>query len=720
MLPTVFALSSSLPLETSNSHSIDLHERFWIGDWEVDPWRNRLLRDGEPLYLEPKVMQVLLCLAQNAEEPVPRDVLLDTVWVDSIVEETTLRRTISQLRKALNDSAQHPRYIETIARVGYRLMLPVTFPSTGDTHTAPLRDLTLSPIAAPAPLWPTRTQGVLAALLLSMLGFLIWHISRTPPSSSLPQQTVLTTLSGQELAPAFSPDGAYVAFVHLDAATGASRLYRTEPNAAPVALTDGTDYISTPAWSPDGTQIAFVARTPERCTVRILTIASTQTASLTPCYASSQAARWSLGLSWSPDGQWLATADTVGGTMGLVQYHTREDLRQVLTMPDVGTWDEHPRFSPDGTQIAFTRQQRHGRHRLHVLSLTDGQVRALGAAPVMTAGFDWMPDGKALLASAKRDSRFRLWMVPLSGEAATWLSAMGTLDPGALSISQATQEIVYEEWAMTMNIWQQPLEGDSPARQVITSMQADHHPTLSPDGTRMAFVSNRSGPDALWLAEADGTENQSVVTLSAIRHPQWSPDGTHIAFTAHADQQDRVHLFTVATGVVRPVTTGAFDSAWPTWSADGSALYYASNQQGTWNIWAHTISTGAATPRTRWGGHRAIEGPDQMLYYTKPSGGLWRSAPDADTETLLTADLAPDDEANWALSSSGIYFLSRTQGVTALQHFSFATERITQIRHPFAPLTQVFSGLIISPDERHIWYAQLDLAESELVQAPLP
>ena len=99
---------------------------FRVGDWTAVPAR-RLLRDPErEITLEPRVMDLLICLARHAGEVVSGDQLVEEVWRGTIVSDSPIYQTLAKLRKALGDDSHHPRYIETIAKRGYRLIAPVS------------------------------------------------------------------------------------------------------------------------------------------------------------------------------------------------------------------------------------------------------------------------------------------------------------------------------------------------------------------------------------------------------------------------------------------------------------------------------------------------------------------------------------------------------------------------------------------------------------------
>ena len=102
---------------------------FRVGTWLVAPRLNSISCNGTTIRLEPKVMQVLVCLAE-ARDVVSKETLMRTVWADTFVTDDVLTRSISELRKAFADDSKNPQYIQTIPKSGYRLVAPVEPVST--------------------------------------------------------------------------------------------------------------------------------------------------------------------------------------------------------------------------------------------------------------------------------------------------------------------------------------------------------------------------------------------------------------------------------------------------------------------------------------------------------------------------------------------------------------------------------------------------------------
>ena len=98
---------------------------FHIGQWRVDPALDEISRDGETVKLEPRTMQVLVCLAQRPGAVVSVSQLLDVVWKDLVVTPDSVYQAVAAVRRALGDDPKDPTYIANVPRRGYRLVVPV-------------------------------------------------------------------------------------------------------------------------------------------------------------------------------------------------------------------------------------------------------------------------------------------------------------------------------------------------------------------------------------------------------------------------------------------------------------------------------------------------------------------------------------------------------------------------------------------------------------------
>ena len=117
----------------------------WIGDWKLDFDQGTLQKDGQEVRLSPLNLQVLECLAQHQGQLVTSDSLLDDFWRGDISSDNAVQKAISELRRALGDTAREQRYIKTVPKRGYILVATVREIDLHEDQSRPVhKDGTLS------------------------------------------------------------------------------------------------------------------------------------------------------------------------------------------------------------------------------------------------------------------------------------------------------------------------------------------------------------------------------------------------------------------------------------------------------------------------------------------------------------------------------------------------------------------------------------------------
>jgi TolB-like protein/DNA-binding winged helix-turn-helix (wHTH) protein len=174
---------------------------FRVGTWLVRPSLNTISTNGTAVRLEPKVMEVLVCLAHHPGEALTKEELLEEVWHDTFVTEDVLKHSISELRRVLEDDARDPHVIQTISKRGYRLIAPVEPVNGSDDVALPAIK---EPIRAPGQKqsywWSAR--GVIVVLFLLALTVIsgIWWRRRLGSAEKLPEIHSLAVLPLQNLS----------------------------------------------------------------------------------------------------------------------------------------------------------------------------------------------------------------------------------------------------------------------------------------------------------------------------------------------------------------------------------------------------------------------------------------------------------------------------------------------------------------------------------------
>jgi DNA-binding winged helix-turn-helix (wHTH) protein len=303
-----------------------LQQPFRVGEhFLVEPPLNRVTGPRGVSRLEPKVMVVLVCLAEHAGKMVPKNRLLQAAWPDTAVSDDVLTRAISELRRLFEDDSKQPHTIETIAKGGYRLIAPVgvVAPQVGPLWAAagelvPDRvPAAATAAASPGQSLPQPSRraafgavGAAAVVLLALAG--AWQLRGRPttPVTSVPAMRVvaLTAMSGSEYGPSFSPDGRQVAFGWNgeNSAPGTRAwwegnwdIYVKLVGSSEVRqLTTGPGVDLAPAWSPDGRQIAYVRLGPPSPRIRVVSSLGGSDRQVSDFPAVVPA-------SWSPDGRYI-------------------------------------------------------------------------------------------------------------------------------------------------------------------------------------------------------------------------------------------------------------------------------------------------------------------------------------------------------------------------------------------------------------------------------
>jgi len=177
--------SSKVTSESFKEISKSAPTRYQFGPFSLDPSEHLFLHDETPISLTPKAFDLLVLLVESAGRLVEKDELMRQLWPDTIVEEANLSNNISLLRKALGETEQGAKYIETVPKRGYRFVADVVEYETPNRTTA----------AHPAPTSRRRTIGRVAAAAVALgaiaLAIALWLSGNRPPSASVARFKVI-------------------------------------------------------------------------------------------------------------------------------------------------------------------------------------------------------------------------------------------------------------------------------------------------------------------------------------------------------------------------------------------------------------------------------------------------------------------------------------------------------------------------------------------------
>jgi Tol biopolymer transport system component/DNA-binding winged helix-turn-helix (wHTH) protein len=663
---------------------------FRFGDIEVSEREFLLIKAGEAVAVEPKAFRVLLFLLRNPGRLLSKDEIVSAVWNDCSVSDNSLTRSITTLRRLLGDDTREPRYIETVATIGYRFVckVEVSESASGDPQATGLSEsdcvdthsngedvaaaanplARIDKLAGDMERSGRQTEGsrnklrswLLPGPVILAVGLAtaIWYLRRPLPPLRVAEYTQITH------------DGRPKDLVGTDG----SRLYVNRNNdpqpTAQVAISGGEIApvpVALPlpdirAVSPDGSALLVASVDGGRGSLWNVEIPAGSLRRLLTDV-------WVRSAAWSADGKSVVYSPG-NGELDVMQ----SDGTGTRKLAAVGGLPRELSWSPDGSKIRFSRD-----HRLWEMSYDGSGLHPLlpGWRPSSSQCCGrWTPDGKFFVFLSRGAFNYsddllsasQLWVLderrglfrraptepvqltsgpirlntPIPSKDGTKIFAHGVILRGEL--------VRYDSQSSRL----QPYLGGISAEFVI----------FSPDGQFVAYVTFPEG--ILWRANRDGSHPVQLTDHSLYPlNPRWSPDGSQILFCSQGSE-GRVRAYVISSqgGTPQPLlpedSEGQSD---PSWSPDGHKIVFSTlDEIGAYksvlrvlDLTSHQITTlpgseGVWSPRWSPNG-RFIAG-----LYTGATGGIKIF----DFETLRWSALLEKGETDfptWSSDSQFIYFL---------------------------------------------------------------
>jgi Tol biopolymer transport system component/DNA-binding winged helix-turn-helix (wHTH) protein len=706
----------------------------FFGSFELDLTSAEVRMNGHQVRLQEQSFRVLKMLIERPGEVVTRDEIRAQLWADGTVVDFnhSINATIKKLRAALADSPEEPRYIETVGRRGYRWKSSVEWapPEAGSARVPPQASSARLPKGL-ALLWHRLLSGrakwlpLIGVAAAGIAATVLWIAGRGRRGPEPVYPIPITTLPGAEWSPTFSPDGSQVAFTWNGDKQDNFDIYVTVigvNGGLPLRLTSDPASDVDPAWSPDGRWIAFRRIAPSEHQLLLVSPLGTsveQKVGALPCPGGHCSGNlWSNRLSWSSDGRFVAASDVFSphskGQIFLFDVETRE--KRSLNLPSGKEFASSysPAFSPDGRRLAFVAGET-GEENIYVQKL-DSALRLLGQPIPVAHGsgypaLDWTEDSRSVIYSS-----VGLWRVPADGGRAERLPVFAS---NTFAIARRGKRLAYSAESPLGAVFETVYRANRQSGEA-GALVSWSSPVLSPqysdDGTRVVFVSTKSGRYEIWTCSSNGT-NCFQLTSGGGGSPRFSPDGRYVAFDSGRYGSWDIFVVNSSGGTARRLTMEDSSDSRPAWSRDGKWIYFGSNRSGGFQIWKIPAGGGTARQVTRNEGFEAVESHDGTAVYYNKRGeeGVW-TVPVAGGDEKLVVNQG--EEGKWALGAHGIYVLSKTP-VCAVDYFDFAKKSISRVTTlpvaKAAAMLGVGPEFAVSPDERWFLYERVERNESDLL-----
>ena len=504
-----------------------------FGVFELDPASGELRKHGIRIRLQDQPLKLLQCLLETPGDICTREELIRRIWpAGTFVDyERGLNVAITRLRQALGDSADTPRYVETVGRKGYRFIAPLE-PASAPEPAA-------QPQTATSSLWPYVAIFAIAVAAVAAFGW--WRATRPTPQPLARLNVELgrdTIIAGRGTRLALSPDGTRLA-VTIRAADGQSQLATRRLDQSQLTPLSGTEGADSPFFSTDGQWIAFFADG------KLKKIAAQGGAPVTLSDASTfrmgPMSRCPAG-SWGDDGNIIAMLNPTVGLTRVASAGGQPAPLTVLAKAE-GEIDNWPQVLPGSQAVLFTRLTgdiEYDSGNIEVVSLKTGKRKT-----ILKGGFlaRYLPSGHLVYVHQNTIFAipFDLSRLETAGAPQPVLDVGGRLGCRNFDFSQTGSFVACQPGNPPLSIfWLDSSGAPSPLQDVPGSSYSG--PRFSPDGKRLAFSMTAQGHQDIWVQDLDRGAASRITALPGVSdNPVWTADGHNLIFRSSGQPKPGIY-----------------------------------------------------------------------------------------------------------------------------------------------------------------------------------
>jgi hypothetical protein len=368
-----------------------------------------------------------------------------------------------------------------------------------------------------------------------------------------------------------------------------------------------------------------------------------------------------------------------------------------------------------GRQLAFVCTSSVAVYGVYLAGMSaEAEPRPVARFRGLPQGLAWRDAGHLLVANDSGDGT-GVWTVGLDGKRELNVSSEDSLAPG---LAATPGRAVFARARQVIDIWHLALRDPSAtARKWIYSTRAQLTPNYSPDGSRIAFQSNRSGSPEIWIADADGANSVRLTSFNGplTGGPAWCSDGRRLAFDSRESGDSAIYVVDTLERVPRRVQSSQANLALPAWSADCRFLLASDGREALFRLPADGGEAQRFTPQRSY--QAAVAGKRVIFNVAGPSGmALWSKPIEGGDEAPLPGMPRLTYADSWAANERAIYFTDTTQVPVVVRRYDLASAAIRVAGTlPNPPTALGGLGLAVSADDQSLLYTHTEDTQSDLV-----
>ena len=620
-------------------------DSFKLSEFWVQPAHNKLELNDKVYKVEPKIMEVLCFLVKHQGQVVSRETIAQSLWSETVVGNDVITRAVFELRKILNDSAQHPKFIETIARKGYCFIYPLEEPLKLN-KTQQTQDI--QPLIGDAPTkqrWHIKwlVLVIIVVTIIASLTFNHFYFveSQTNWRDYNYRPSQLTNFDSYAEMPALNQTEDKMLFV-------SSAAYNAEFNTLALMdlKTNKKTIISAqhvehrfPTWSKKSQAFYFLKCTRGACQLIQHDMLTGQNKSLLD-----QPSRiYSFDISPSETQAVIAYRNGRKIELALVPLGQAELKPLAISNNN----QRMPKFSPDGKTIFFVEKLVDGSTKLNSYNIEEQSVKAINSTfhSIMSIAIS----NEELLISGKKDGQFSIWLMNLdSGEKTQIIENIKGEFQSDIAVTSDKSKIAYKNWHRNIAIEN---IGIDTTPTMLNSNSLDFNAIYSPEKRTFYSVSNRSGAFEIWQHQQTISQQLTQLKANSLGRPLLSPDNNKLAFLDNSNKDKQLLILDLASQQVDVSYTVPPNAHILHWSPVMNSIYLSIKDQEQYTLTKLSLAEGKLIKLVINAGVYAEESitGNEITYVDMSNGHLMRQ--DSSAQTYSIANLST---LNAALVQGGI------------------------------------------------------------------